>query len=166
MDTIERAADAAKYGQIPLQPVLDLTIPTMMDSGLAPPGKHLVAVDLYFVPNHLESADWATARRELESRVIKLLEIHAPGISESIIGSRLFTPDEYAKTIGLPDGDPYHGQMGLDQLLFMRPVPQASRYETPIQGFYLCGAGSHPGGGLTGAPGYNAAQKIIQDYIK
>jgi phytoene dehydrogenase-like protein len=163
LEAFEHAADAAKFGRLPEKPVLDLRIASALDPAVAPPGMHLATVDILHVPYRLAQGNWDEARQELTQIVLSQLEQHAPGLGNHVVESRLLTPLDYEQVYGLPEGDPYHGQMGLDQLLFMRPVPAAARYRTPIGGLYLCGSGSHPGGGLTGAPGYNAAREILKD---
>ncbi len=162
LETLERAADEAKYGRLPDRPALDALLPTVLDPSLAPPEKHLMTVDAHFVPYQLRDSNWDKARQILLKRVLEQLEEHAPGLSSLVRASRVLTPLDYEREYGLPDGDPYHGQMGLDQLAFMRPVSGWTRYRTPIQGLFLCGAGAHPGGGLTGAPGYNATREALR----
>jgi phytoene dehydrogenase-like protein len=164
LEYLERASDAAKYGEIPHELVLDLLLSTALDPALAPPGEHLATVDVYPVPRDLRAGDWEKVRQPLADRVIDMIEKHAPGLRSRITACELITPQDYDQDYGLPDGDPYHGQMGLDQLLFMRPVPGYARYRTPLEGLYLCGSGTHPGGGLSGAPGYNAQREILKDW--
>jgi phytoene dehydrogenase-like protein len=163
LETLERAADAAKYGQLPSAPALDLLIPTVLDPSLAPAGKHLLSVDIAFVPAEPRQGSWEQLRLPLAEQVISLLETLAPGLRSSIENCEVITPQDYAEEYSLPDGDPYHGQMGLDQFFFMRPLPGWARYRTPLTGLYLGGSGAHPGGGVTGAPGFLAAQAVLQD---
>jgi phytoene dehydrogenase-like protein len=163
LDYQERASDAAKYGRLPDQPILDVLIPSLLDPALAPAGRHLLTVDITHVPYQPQDGSWEDFRPVLADLVIEMLETYAPGLRPLISGCELLTPQDYEREYGLAGGDPYHGQIGLDQLLFMRPVPGYARYRTPVTGLYLCGSGAHPGGGLTGAPGYNAARQILSD---
>ena len=159
---LERAYDDAKYGRISRNPSLDLVVPTLSDSSLAPDGQHLMSIDVRYAPYHLRDATWDETRDKLGERVIDLLAEHAPNIKEIILHKQIITPLDYECDYGLPEGSIYHGQMGLDQLLIMRPVGGYARYRTPIDNLYLCGVGTHPGGGVTGAPGYNAAREILK----
>ncbi|MFU8773630.1 MAG: phytoene desaturase family protein, partial [Anaerolineales bacterium] len=163
LDILERAYDDAKYGRISQNLVLDLTIPSLLDNSLAPPGKHIMSVDVRYTPYHLESSNWDTKRESLGDQVVELLEKYSPGFMDLITGRQVLTPLDYERQYGLQEGCIYHGQMGLDQIAFMRPIPGFARYRTPIENLYLCGAGTHPGGGVTGLPGYNAAREIIYD---
>jgi phytoene dehydrogenase-like protein len=159
---MERAHDDAKYGGASRQPILDMTLPSLIDPSVAPPGKHLLTIDVRYAPYHLKDTDWQAEGGALVDRVIDLLEGCAPGMKSLVAARQLLTPLDLEREYGLEEGSIYHGQMGLDQLLFMRPVPGYGSYRTPLAGLYLCGAGSHPGGGLTGAPGYNAAREILK----
>jgi phytoene dehydrogenase-like protein len=159
---LERGADEAKYGRLSERPFLDVVIPTLLDSSLAPPGRHLMSVTVQWAPYHLRGASWDDQREALGERVLDALEPHAPGLRDLVIERQVLTPLDWEREYGLTEGNPYHGEMGLDQLLFMRPVPGYSQYRAPIAGLFLCGAGTHPGGGLTGAPGYNAAREALK----
>ena len=161
LEYLEQAFDDIKYGSFSSHPMLDFVIPTIIDSTLAPPGMHLMEVDVYYAPYELHSATWEEKRLDFIEAVIVTLEAYAPGIRESIAKTHLLTPADMEAVLGLTGGDIYHGQMGLDQLLMMRPVAGYGRYRTPVENLYLCGAGTHPGGGVTGAPGYNAAREIL-----
>jgi len=163
LDYLERAYDEAKYGDFSSQPYLDIAIPTILDPSLAPPGKHLMLINMQYAPYHLAERDWDRQRDMLGKVVIETLEAYAPGIRDLILHSLVSTPLDLERRFGLPEGCIFHGQMGLDQLLFMRPVPGYGRYRTPIDKLFLCGAGTHPGGGVTGAPGYNAAREVIRE---
>jgi len=123
----------------------------------------LMLINIQYAPYHLAEGDWTQQQEALGKAVIEALEAYAPGIRDLIIHSLVLTPLDLEKRFGLPEGCIFHGQMGLDQLLFMRPVPGYGRYRTPIENLFLCGAGTHPGGGVTGAPGYNAAREVIRD---
>lgn len=162
LEALERAYDEAKYGRFSQKPCLDIVIPTISDASLAPAGKHLMSIDVRYAPYGLKDGTWETAGDALGNRVVELLETYAPGITRLISQRQVLTPLDYEKVFGLTEGSIFHGQMGLDQLIFMRPVPGYARYRTPIENLFLCGAGTHPGGGVTGAPGYNAAREILK----
>jgi phytoene dehydrogenase-like protein len=163
LDYLERAYDDAKYGRISQRPCLDFVIPTILDDSLAPGREHLMSIDVRYAPYRLSDGDWQTQRGDLSDKVIETLSAYAPGLRELVLHQQTITPMDFEVEYGLPEGGIYHGQMGLDQLLFMRPVPGAGRYRTPVESLYLCGAGTHPGGGVTGAPGHNAAREILRD---
>lgn len=165
LDYLEQAFDDAKYGRISRKLYLDAAIPTLLDGSLAPPGRHLMLVDVRYAPYHLRNGDWEEAGEALLERTIDTLEACAPGLRELVLHRRILTPLDLERTYGLPEGSIYHGQMALDQLMFLRPAAGYGRYRTPIGGLYLCGAGAHPGGGVTGAPGYNAAREALADWI-
>ncbi len=168
LDYLERAYDASKYGRSSEQPYLEMFIPTLYDPSLAPNGdnasdsrNHILTVTAQYAPYALRNGDWATHRGAFTETVLTTLESVAPGIRSQIVHSHMITPLEWESDYGLTEGSIYHGQMGLDQMLVMRPIPEWSRYETPVKSLYLCGAGAHPGGGVTGAPGYNAARIVL-----
>jgi phytoene dehydrogenase-like protein len=161
---LERAWEEAKYGRLPAEPLLDVTIPSLLDPSLAPTGRHAMSVTVEYAPYHLRDGDWDGRREEMGDRVVEILGRHAPDLPGLILDRRVLTPLDLERDYGLTEGDIYHGQMGLDQLLFMRPVPGYAQYRTPFEGLYLCGAGTHPGGGLTGAPGRNAAREVLKDW--
>ncbi|RPI33381.1 MAG: NAD(P)/FAD-dependent oxidoreductase [Chloroflexota bacterium] len=163
LESLERASDDAKYGRFSQQPFLDAAIPTLLDPSLAPPGQHLMTVNVQYAPYTLQDESWEQACDRLGERVVETLASYAPGIQELITARQVLTPLNLEQTYGLTGGNIYHGEMGLDQLLFMRPVAGYGRYRTPLDGLYLCGAGAHPGGGVTGIPGYNAAREILAD---
>lgn len=163
LDYLERAADEAKYGSFSRQPYLDITFPTILDPALAPPGQHLGCIDVQYAPYYLQEGDWDQLKERLGDQVLAILEAYAPGLRSLIIDQQVLTPLDLERRFGLTEGCIYHGQMALDQLLFMRPVAGYGRYRTPLGQLYLCGSGVHPGGGLTGVPGYNAAREVIYD---
>ncbi len=160
---IEQAYDAAKYGRFSSRPFLDIVIPTLNDPSLAPAGKHTMSILVQYAPYALRDAGWDDCRDTLGETVIAALAEYAPDIRETIIHQQVLTPADLEATYGLPEGNLYHGEMMLDQLLYMRPVPGWAGYRTPLEGLYLCGSGCHPGGGVTGEPGRLAAQVILQD---
>jgi len=163
IDYLERAFDASKYGEISSAPWLDVTIPTLLDPSLAPDGKHVMSVYVQFAPYKLKSGDWSLHRKELGDLVVKTLEPYAPNLSSLVEGMQVITPHDLESLYGFTGGHIYHGELALDQLFTMRPVLDWARYLTPIRGLYLCGSGTHPGNGLTGASGANAAREIIHD---
>lgn len=164
LDYLEKAFDAAKYGQFARRPYLDVTIPSLADPSLAPADQHVMSIYMQYAPYHLREGSWEACREALGEGVINTLAEYAPNLKEAVMDSRVLTPLDLETTYGLPEGNPSHGEMTLDQFLYMRPVPGYARYRTPIQGLYLCGAGTHPGGGVTGLPGYNAAREILKDW--
>ena len=145
-------------------PFLDVTVPTVVDPDLAPPGKHVMSALVQYAPYALRRGEWATEGEKLAERVTAILEDHMPGLERLIVHRQVLTPVDLEARFGLTEGHIYHGEMTLDQSLVLRPVPGWSRYRTPVEGLYLCGSGSHPGGGITGAPGYNAAREILKDW--
>jgi phytoene dehydrogenase-like protein len=163
IDYLERAFDAAKYGDFSPEPYLDVTIPTLNDSALAPDGKHVASVYAQFAPYDLKDGDWGSRADEFTAAIIRTLSAYAPGLEDSIIGAQLITPRDLETVYGLAGGHPLHGEMSLDQFYTFRPVIGWAQYRTPIKNLYLCGAGTHPGGGVTGAPGANAAREILKD---
>ena len=127
-------------------------------------GKHVMSVLVQYAPYHLKAGRWnKTKRAALGNRVIKTLAQYAPNIKSAVTHRHVLTPLDLEEKFGLPEGNIYHGELTMDQVFFMRPVPECSRYRTPIKGLYLCGAGTHPGGGVNGASGYNAARQILRD---
>ncbi len=162
LDYLERAADAAKYGRFSENPFLEIVIPTVADSSLAPAGKHVMSVWTQFAPYDLRGSNWNNQRDTLGDTVVDLIEEYAPGFKDSILHRQVLTPLDLEQDFGLTGGHPYHAELGLDQIFFMRPVPGWARYHTPIKNFFLCGSGTHPGGGITGLPGYYAAKEMIK----
>jgi phytoene dehydrogenase-like protein len=166
VDYLERAYDDAKYGRFSQAPYLDIVIPSLLDPALAPPGQHTMSIMMQYAPYHLRNGHWDEQRELLGDRIIDTLTRYAPNLKEIILHRQLLTPLDLEREYGLSEGAIYHGQMELDQLLWMRPVSGYGQYRTPIKNLYLCGAGAHPGGGLTGAPGYNAAREILKDKLE
>jgi len=164
LEYMERAYDDAKYGRVSKDPFVDVTVPTVVDPDLAPPGKHVMSALVQYAPFALRRGQWDTEREKLGERVTAILEDHMPGLARLILHRQVLTPVDLQEKFGLTEGHIYHGEMTLDQSLVLRPVPGWSRYRTPVEGLYLCGSGSHPGGGITGAPGYNAAREILKDW--
>lgn len=163
-DYAERAYDAAKYGRISPDPILAIRIPSLLDPSLAPAGQHAMSITVRYAPYHLRESDWDTQREALGDLAVRTLEPYAPGLSQAILQRAVITPLDYERDYGLPEGSFTHGQMGLDQLLTMRPVPGFAGYRSPIDGLYLGGDGAHPGGGVSGLPGYNAAGQLLREW--
>lgn len=164
INDLERASDDAKYGRFSRQPCLDVTIPSLSDPALAPAGKHVLSIHAQYAPYHLRECNWADQREALGEAVVHTLTPYAPNLQSLILHSRVLTPLDLETIYGLPEGSYSHGEMTLDQFLYMRPVPGWAQYRTPIRNLYLCGAGTHPGGGVTGVPGSNAAREVLKDW--
>jgi phytoene dehydrogenase-like protein len=164
IDYLERAFDASKYGEFSAQPYLDITIPSIADPSLAPDGKHVMSVHVQFAPYKLKQGDWTTRREEFAENVLDLLEQYAPGVRESTVAAQIITPLELERDYGLSGGHIHHGEQSLDQFFTFRPLIGWAQYRTPLKRLYLCGAGTHPGGGLTGLNGFNAAREIARDF--
>jgi phytoene dehydrogenase-like protein len=163
LEYLERAFDDAKYGSMSSRPILEVAVPSVADSSLAPPGKHVMSVYVQFAPFKLKSGDWNTQREALGDAVVKTLAEYAPELPGRILHRQVITPQDLEETFGLTGGHIFHGELSLDQLFTMRPLLGWARYRTPLAGLYLCGSGTHPGSGLTGASGRNAAREILKD---
>jgi phytoene dehydrogenase-like protein len=161
IEYIERAWDDAKYGKPSRSPLLELTCPTMYDRSLAPEGRHIMGIFLQYAPYSLREGDWDTLREPFADRVFDIIEEYAPNFRSIVIDRQVLTPLDLEKRFGITGGNIFHGEMSLDQMFVMRPVPGWGRYRMPLRGLYLCGSGTHPGGGVMGAPGYNAAKRIL-----
>ncbi len=159
---IQRAYDGVKYGEFSPRPYLDVAIPTLLDPGLAPEGHHLMSITAKYAPYRLRDADWSERREPFTDAVLDTLAEHAPKIRDHVVHRLTLVPPDLEARFGLPEGNPHHGEMTLDQFLHMRPIPGYARYRAPLAGLYLCGAGAHPGGGVTGLPGRNAAREILK----
>jgi phytoene dehydrogenase-like protein len=162
LEYLERASDAAKYGRFSKEPFLEITIPSVADPSLAPQGKHVMSVWMQYAPYDLRHESWHEQREILGNAVSDLIEEYAPGFAGSVLHRQVLTPLDLERIIGLSGGHVYHAEMALDQILFMRPLPGWARYGTPVKNLYLCGSGTHPGGGVTGLPGYFAARAILR----
>ena len=159
---LERAADDAKYGRFSQAPFLEITLPSISDPSLAPAGKHVMSVWMQSAPYHLRDSHWNKQRDAVGDTVVNVIEEYAPGFKNSILHRQVLTPLDLEQIYGLTEGHLYHAELALDQIFFMRPVAGWSRYRTPIENLYLCGSGTHPGGGVTGLPGYYAAKEILK----
>jgi phytoene dehydrogenase-like protein len=163
LEYLEQAYDDAKYGCFSAHPYLDVVIPSVLDPSLAPTGQHVMSITMQYAPYKLRGGNWQEQRQPLVDTIINTLAQYAPNFKESIRHCQVLTPQDWEEEYNLTEGCIFHGQMGLDQLLFMRPIAGYGQYLTPIERLYLCGAGTHPGGGVTGAAGYNAAREILSD---
>jgi phytoene dehydrogenase-like protein len=164
LEYLERAYDDAKYGGYSQKPFLDIVIPTVLDSSLAPAGQHVMSITMQYAPYKLRAGNWDESREKLGDHIISTLAEYAPNIKDLILHRQIITPLDWERDYALTEGCIFHGQMGLDQLLFMRPAAGFGQYRTPIENLYLCGAGTHPGGGVTGAPGRNAAREVLKHF--
>jgi len=163
LEYIERAWDDAKYGHPSQSPLLELTVPSMYDPSLAPAGKHIMGIFIQYAPYTLSEGNWDELREPFAYRCLDIVEEYAPGFRDLIVDKQVLTPLDLERRFGLTGGNIFHGEMSLDQMFVMRPVAGSARYRTPVRGLYLCGSGTHPGGGVMGAPGYNAAHEILKD---
>ena len=169
LEYIERAYDDSKYGRPSERPMLEITIPTTYDSSLAPPGKHLMNVFLQYTPYSLSphvAPSWHALKESYADRVMEMIEEYAPGFKNLVLHRHIVTPLDLEEQYGMTGGNIFHGEMSTDQLFFLRPVPGWAKYRTPIRGLYLCGSGTHPGGGVMAAPGHNAAREFLKDWRK
>jgi phytoene dehydrogenase-like protein len=160
---IERAFDACKYQAVADMLPMEIVIPTLADPGLAPSGKHVLSANVQYVPYDLAEGSWQGMRTSLRDKLIASIDAQLPGIKDRIVGAELLTPVDIEEKFRLGGGHWHQGEISLDQVWTLRPVPGFAQYRMPVPGFYLCGAGTHPGGGITGAPGWNAAQTVISD---
>lgn len=169
IDQLERAHDAAKFGRLTDSPVMEATIPSLADPSLidgAPSGRHVMSVIVQATPYTLRDGSWETKREPLGDLVVRTLDEYAPGLAASVVARQVLTPVDLERDYGLPGGHPMHGEQGLDQFVLWRPLLGHARYRLGLNGLYLAGAGSHPGGGLTGQNGQNAAREILVDWRK
>ena len=166
IDYLERAFDESKYGNFSHQPYLEVAIPSLTDPALAPPGQHVMSIYVQYAPYKLKGTDWESQRVAFGDTVVKTLAQYAPNLPELILSHQIITPQDLEDTYGLTGGHIFHGELALDQFFTMRPLLDWARYRTPIQNLYLCGSGTHPGAGLTGGSGANAAREILKELKK
>jgi len=166
IDYLERAFDESKYGDFSRHPYLEVTIPSVTDPSLAPPGQHVMSIYMQYAPFKLKNSDWEKQRVPLGDTVVKTLAQYAPNLPELILTHQIITPQDLEDTYGLTGGHIFHGELALDQFFTMRPLLDWARYQTPIKNLYLCGSGTHPGAGLTGGSGANAAREILKHLKK
>jgi phytoene dehydrogenase-like protein len=162
IDYLERAFDASKYGTFSEHPYLEVTIPSLTDPSLAPAGKHVMSIYMQYAPFKLKNTDWESQRANLGETVVKTLAEYAPNLPSLVEDGQIITPKDLEETYGLTGGHIFHGELALDQFFTMRPLLDWARYSTPIANLYLCGSGTHPGAGLTGGSGMNAAREILK----
>ncbi len=163
VDDLERAYDDAKHGGISRRPYLDLVIPSLSDPSLAPAGHHVLSAYVQYTPYALREGSWPARSAELGDLVTRLIDEYAPGFARLVVHRQVITPLDLEQTYGLSGGHPLHGEPSLDQLFLARPLLGWARYRSPVAGLYMCGAGTHPGGGVTGGPAVNAAREILKD---
>jgi phytoene dehydrogenase-like protein len=163
LDFAERCYDQAKRGRIPDELWVDCVVASNVDPDLAPRGRHVMTCFVQYVPYRLREGGWDQERERLGDLVLRKIGEYAPNVPATVVARQVLTPLDLERTYGLTEGNIFHGDLSLEQLFFMRPVPGFARYRSPIPGLYLCGAGAHPGGGVTGAPGYNAAHQALRD---
>jgi phytoene dehydrogenase-like protein len=165
VEYLERAYDDAKYGEISRRPYMDIVIPSMLDPAMAPPGKHVMSIFVQYAPYHLNGG-WTDAKREaFGDAVVNTVESFAPGFKSKILHRQVITPLDIERITGLSEGNIFAGELALHQLFFLRPAPGWAKFATPVRGFYQCGSGTHPGGGIMGASGRLAAMRILKDGV-
>jgi phytoene dehydrogenase-like protein len=164
VDYMERAYDEAKYGRFSRRPYIDIVIPSLTDPSIAPPGKHVMSCFVQYAPYHLKEGNWDEKREEFGDTVIDTIAQHAPDIKGLILHRQVLTPLDLEREFGLSEGNIFQGELTLEQLFFLRPAPGWAQYRTPIRNLYMCGSATHPGGGVMGAPGRNAAMQLLKDW--
>ncbi|HEU4643065.1 MAG TPA: NAD(P)/FAD-dependent oxidoreductase [Gemmatimonadaceae bacterium] len=162
LEYMERAFDDAKYGEPSRSPVLECTIPSVVDPTVAPPGKHLMSMFIQYAPARLREGSWDGAKERFADRCFEIMDEYAPNFRRSVIDRQVLSPVDIERRYGLTGGNIFQGAMTLNQLFFMRPLPGYADYRTPVRGLFLCGAATHPGGGVMGACGYNAAREMLR----
>ena len=162
---LEKAYDEAKYGAFSKRPYLNIVIPSLTDPTVAPPGKHVMSCFVQYAPYHLaEGAEaWPSQKEAFGDAVVDTIEELAPGFKNKILHRQVVTPWDLEKDFGLTEGNIFHGELSLEQLAFLRPVPGWAHYKTPVRRYWMCGSGTHPGGGVMGAPGALAAQRMLKE---
>jgi phytoene dehydrogenase-like protein len=163
LEELERSYDDAKYGQPSQRPVIEMTIPTSVDSTIAPPGQHILSLFVQYAPYKLASGTWDDIKESFADRVVAEIARFAPNVPGSILHRQVISPLDLERIYGLTGGNIFQGAMPMHQLFNMRPVAGWSDYRTPVKGLYLCGSAAHPGGGVMGACGRNAAKEMLRD---
>jgi len=163
LDALDAAFASANRGSLPERPIVELTLPSALDASLAPAGHHVASLFVQYAPYALDGSTWDAERDRFADRVCGLVDEVAPGFSGSVLHREVLAPPDLERVFGLTGGNIFHGAMSLDRLGFLRPLPGLAHYRTPLRGLYLCGAGTHPGGGVMGACGRNAAREILRD---
>ncbi len=161
VDYMERAYDQAKYGEFSRRPYIDMVIPTLTDPSVAPPGKHILSCFVQYAPYKLANGTWDEQREAFGDTVVDTIAEYAPNLRDIILHRQVLTPLDLEREFGLTEGNIFQGELTLEQLFFARPVPGWAKYETPIRNLWMCGSATHPGGGIMGAPGRNAALRIL-----
>jgi phytoene dehydrogenase-like protein len=164
VDYMERAYDEAKYGRFSRRPYIDMVIPSLTDPSVAPPGKHVMSCFVQYAPYNLKEGGWDEKREEFGDAVVDTIAEHAPNIKSLIRDRQVVTPLDLEREFGLSEGNIFQGELTLEQLFFLRPAPGWAQYRTPIKNLYMCGSATHPGGGIMGAPGRNAALQMLKDF--
>jgi len=164
MAYVEKASDECKWGRLPQEPPLNIFCQTASDPSSAPTGKHTLSIIAKYNPYHLANGNWDDLKKTAEENALTVLEKYAPNLRRSILHIETLSPLDLERVFGLTEGNVTHLDQTLNQMLAFRPLLGWSRYRTPIEHLYLCGAGTHPGGGVTGAPGHNAAQAVLEDW--
>src|SRR6478672_1627869 len=163
VEYMERAYDDAKYGRYSRRPYIDMVIPTLTDPSVAPPGKHVMSCFVQYAPYHLKEGIWDEQREAFGDAVIETISEYAPNLRSIMLHRQVLTPLDIEREFGLTEGNIFQGELTLEQLFFLRPAPGWAQYRTPIRGLYMCGSATHPGGGIMGAPGLNAAMRILKE---
>jgi phytoene dehydrogenase-like protein len=163
VDYMERAYDDAKYGRYSRRPYIDIVIPTLTDPSIAPPGKHVMSCFVQYAPYNLKEGTWDEKREEFGDTVINTIAEHAPNIKDIILHRQVLTPLDLEREFGLSEGNIFQGELTLEQLFFLRPAPGWAQYRSPIKNLYMCGSATHPGGGIMGASGRNAAMVMLKE---
>ncbi|HMG72672.1 MAG TPA: NAD(P)/FAD-dependent oxidoreductase [Pyrinomonadaceae bacterium] len=163
VEYMERAYDDAKYGRYSRRPYIDIVIPSLTDPSIAPPGKHVMSCFVQYAPYNLKEGTWDDQREEFGDTVIDTIAEHAPNIKDIILHRQVLTPLDLEREFGLSEGNIFQGELTLEQLFFLRPAPGWAQYRSPIRNLYMCGSATHPGGGIMGASGRNAAMEILKD---
>jgi phytoene dehydrogenase-like protein len=166
VEYMERAYDDAKYGQYSRRPYIDMVIPSLTDPSVAPPGKHVLSCFVQYAPYKLAHGTWDDQREAFGDTVVETIAEHAPNIKKLIVGRQVLTPLDLEREFGLTQGNIFQGELSLEQLFFLRPVPGWAYYRTPVDNLYMCGSATHPGGGIMGAPGRIASQVILKEWKK
>jgi phytoene dehydrogenase-like protein len=164
LDYLERAYDDAKYGNFSQQPYIDMIIPSMIDPDMAPPGKHVMSCFVQYAPYQLQEGTWEEKREAFGDAVVNTLSEYIPNLKDIILYRQVMTPWDIEQTTGLSQGNIFQGELSLSQLFFLRPAPGLAQYRTTVKNYWQCGSGTHPGGGITGAPGRLAAMEILKDW--
>ena len=163
VDYMEQAYDDAKYGRFSRRPYIDIVIPSLTDTSVAPPGKHVMSCFVQYAPYKLREGTWDEKREAFGDAVVDTISEYAPNLKSIIRHRQVLTPLDLEREWSLSEGNIFQGELSLEQLFFLRPVPGWARYRTPVQGLYLCGSATHPGGGIMGAPGRLAALEVLKD---